>query len=163
MSLTVQVQLVWFKCIVAKSCKIPSSWNKYSVSRSISSAALIFQHCPLQVQWNQLVPCTKQWCGVMMPCRHSQCSLWMGCPKLCVLGEAQFVELTLAGAILKDLASKIHVGSVTCCFMELSAIRLLSPRVVHGVVGDWGFPSLLKSMSHSPVVQAGLKATPRSH
>lgn len=80
-----------------------------------------------------------------------------------MLGDTQFVGLAMAAAILKDLASKIHVGSIPCCFMELSAVRLLSPRVVHDVMSDWGLPSLLKSMFNSPVVQAGLKATTCSH
>lgn len=86
-----------------------------------------------------------------------------GLSMFCVQGEAQFVGLALAGAILKDFASKTRVGSVTCCFMELSVVCLLSPRVVHDVTSDWGFPSLLKSMSHSLAVQAGLKATTCSH
>lgn len=50
-------------------------------------------------------------------------------------GEAQFVGLALAGAILKDFASEICVGSITC-FMELSAVRVPSPRVVHDVMSD---------------------------
>jgi len=49
MSITVQVELDWLKCVVAKSykySKIPSSWNEYGVSRSTSPSAaltLIFQ------------------------------------------------------------------------------------------------------------------------
>lgn len=78
-------------------------------------------------------------------------------------GEARFVGVTLGGAILKDFASKIRVGSVTCCSVELSVVRLLSPRLVHDVTRDWGFPSLLKSMNPSSAVQAGLKAATCSH
>lgn len=39
----------------------------------------------------------------------------------------------------------------------------LSPHgdvIAHDVMSDWGFPSLLKSMIDSPVVQAGLKEPP---
>lgn len=42
----------------------------------------------------------------------------------------------------------------------------LSPRgdvIVHDVMSDRGFPSLLKSMIHTPVVQVGLKAATCSH
>lgn len=45
----------------------------------------------------------------------------------------------------------------------VSGSSLPSPRVVHDVMSDWGIPSPLKSMSHSPAVQAGLKATTCSH
>lgn len=45
----------------------------------------------------------------------------------------------------------------------VSGSSLPSPRALHDVMSDWGIPSLLKSMSHRPVVQAGLKATSCSH
>lgn len=161
MSITVQVQLGWFKRAVINSVKYQAhETNTVSPGLFLVLLWLWYSntvHCKFSRA--SLYKAGAWW----VPCRHSQCSLWMGCPSLCVLGEARFVVLSLGGAILKDFASKIRVGSVTCCAMELSAVRLSSPRLVHDVTSVWGFPSLLKSMSPSPAVQAGLKAATCSH
>lgn len=162
MSITVQVQLEWFKCVVAKQCKIPSSWNKYSVSRSVSSAALalIFQHSPLQVQWNELLPCRKQWCGVMRVPRAQSVQPGDG---LCA-GRGPVCGVDSGWCNSEGLCLQNPCWEHDMLFRGVvSGSSLPSPRALHDVMSDWGIPSLLKSMSHSPVVQAGLKATSCSH